>query len=1142
MSGQSDDAAMNGDVLVPEQIAPLMDPAIPDPSEGEARGPEEGPRALAVIRSKVQAPVLRDPILERPRLLGWLDQHASERVVLVSAEVGYGKSTLLADFSRRADARALWYRLESTDRDWMSFISHLVAAAREAQPDFGAATEALLRHVAAVGPSREMVLSSLLAELGDLLPTRTFVIFDDFHFVDDSVDVRAIVRRLIESAPQHWHFFIAARRRPNLPLGWLAAGGQLGELTTTDLRFTRTELDDLFGTTYAQHLSPESLDIVEERTEGWAASLQLVAASIAASRPSQVEAFIGALSGAAGPIYDFLAEEVLERLSPMTQRVLIHASLLDRVTPVLATAALSATDQPLSVEDVTVCLRDAESLGLFSSRQESPTNGRFHPLLKEFLTHQLKRENPDHQLAIMQVAVAQAAEETDWLVAARHYALASRTEDAMRVLGTAAHQALGTGAWGAAAEIIALMPDTSPPPAVEVIRARAMIAEGRPADALSILDILERSGLDETERALVSLARASALQTLGRTTELWDEVVRLTEMREASAVVKRIARAWHLILSAFRGDSVADARSALRDLVAQTSTAGLRYFAGVALHNEATAALVQGDYDQAYRLSKLARIELLASPTDAEIGPSSIMTQAIAACELGRVDEGLSLAREATAQKNPHPDVLADAVYIAAITGDTDYANVVEHRLARVMAEGPLQVGARSQARYARITNLIVEGEYMEALTHADELLYGPNEEMDSVSRSSYLQATLATLVGRPSAPSDAARSLVLAESQGAWRWETRIRVVDAAARGDSAALRRWVAEASVLSHLALLELAEVLTASLDLLHPAPEELAMSIRKYPARWLPVLSRELDSGRPSGNVAAKLISDYGSLDHASRLVAFERRVGGGPRKLVLSRSLIHRVSPTLQVHDLGRTAYEMAGRKLRSSDRRRKAASLLLFLVTRVNQTATREEIMEVLWPNQAPSSAVNSLHQTLHFVRRDISPWHEDSIAAEYVPMQSELVFLDPELVQIDSVSFLRQATDAVRRGDLTNSGSGLMRLYTGRFAPEFEYEDWAEDWRTLLHTTYLHLAHATATALVSSGRSQQAVGVLARAIEVDAQAFELQVSLIRLFNGLGARDAAVEQYGHYSALVRRELDITAPPFDQLVDPEERPA
>ena len=61
----------------------------------------------------------------------WTGSHAKihRRVILILADAGYGKTTLLADFARRTRLRTLWYRLDDDDRDWMSILNHLVAAA-----------------------------------------------------------------------------------------------------------------------------------------------------------------------------------------------------------------------------------------------------------------------------------------------------------------------------------------------------------------------------------------------------------------------------------------------------------------------------------------------------------------------------------------------------------------------------------------------------------------------------------------------------------------------------------------------------------------------------------------------------------------------------------------------------------------------------------------------------------------------------------------------------------------------------------------------------------------------------------------------------------------------------------------------------
>ena len=101
---------------------------------------------------KVQAPPLRDQTLARDRLLDWLAAKIHQRVVLVIADAGYGKTTLLADFSERTRSRMLWYRLDDDDRDWPTFLRHLIAAGREHDPTFAPTTFAMLSDLSMGGP------------------------------------------------------------------------------------------------------------------------------------------------------------------------------------------------------------------------------------------------------------------------------------------------------------------------------------------------------------------------------------------------------------------------------------------------------------------------------------------------------------------------------------------------------------------------------------------------------------------------------------------------------------------------------------------------------------------------------------------------------------------------------------------------------------------------------------------------------------------------------------------------------------------------------------------------------------------------------------------------------------------------------
>ena len=156
----------------------------------------------------------------------------------------------------------------------------------------------------------------------------------------------------------------------------------MATLTTDDLRFSRRETEELFSLGYGMALDDDIIGVIDARTEGWVASLQLVYSSIRSSAPHEVREFVRDLSGTSKPLYDFLAEEVLGRQTPLMQRILIHASLLVRISADLVLAALSVTADPPAADQVADSLEAADEQGLMSRSAAGSATRRFHPLLQ----------------------------------------------------------------------------------------------------------------------------------------------------------------------------------------------------------------------------------------------------------------------------------------------------------------------------------------------------------------------------------------------------------------------------------------------------------------------------------------------------------------------------------------------------------------------------------------------------------------------------------------------------------------------------------------------------------------------------------------------------------------------------------------
>ncbi len=418
--------------------------------------------------AKVQRPPLRDQTLARDRLLDWLAARIHDRVILILADAGFGKTTLLADFSRRTRVRTLWYRLDEDDRDWIPFLSHIVAAGREHDPGFAPRTTALLADIALGGPTRDSATEVFIRELPTIAEQGAALILDDFHLVDGSADVRFIVRELIARAPERLSIVFASRRAPTIPLAQMRASGELAELRTDDLRFDADETARLFTETYGRTLDPDVIADVAARTEGWAASLQLVQAALRDRSPAETRRFVRGLSGADKELYDYLAEEVVGDLDADLQDFLMRTSVLQVITPDLAAVAAD-----VAASEVTRLTAAAERLTLLSRAPRSSRGPqRYHPLVREFLEARLRATIGDAAIAHLHRRVADAASERDWRVAAYHYREAGEYQSLSNTIAGAIPEIMGSGQHAMAADEIERVPMTMRSPILSLVASR----------------------------------------------------------------------------------------------------------------------------------------------------------------------------------------------------------------------------------------------------------------------------------------------------------------------------------------------------------------------------------------------------------------------------------------------------------------------------------------------------------------------------------------------------------------------------------------------------------------------------------------------------------------------------------------------
>jgi LuxR family maltose regulon positive regulatory protein len=1066
-----------------------------------------------ITGAKVHPPLLRADTLSRPRLNDWLDRAATGRVVLIIAEAGFGKTTLLADWASRSSRRTAWYRLEPDDRDWLVFLRHLVAAGREIDADFGAETLELILGLGAGGPSQADVVASIVREYGDFaarLSEGLTLIVDDQHLIDGSAETDRILRALIDRTGGGFSIVIASRSAPRLPVGGLRTRGGLSRLDGADLRFDVPETDRLFREAYRRPLDPDVVDQLIGRTEGWAALLMLVRTSLEDKAAPEARALVAQLSAARGDLYDFLAEEVLASLSPALTHFITRVSVLVSVD---AETGSLVVDRP--VAEVAGLIAEAEALGLLS-RPDREAPHRFHPLVRDFLAAHLVAEVGEEAIRDLHLRVAHALEPTDWFGSAWHYRAGGQPEDAARVIDAALPNILAMGTVELTNEFLDGSAGRSDRPEALVLRSRLELSRDNAARARELAEAAATA-------AVGGANEAPALLNLARIRSLWgfdeESLQFASEARKLTTnpTQTSIADAFVLLGDLTKTGNLNDGADALRELAARQERDGLLWYRAVTLLNQALALEWAGQLPEALEVATTAESEMARLGSKGVERAAALVGRANILAKLGRSAESHRLAVQAF--DLPTTVARSEAAFEACrlYTAFGDLADAQSALAIAELAPSHMNVGLVQLAR----GEIALRMRDLTAAQEASKELDGqPCADIAGLMRSRLLRARVGLATGDANSLAQATEALRIAEAQGSQPGIQAARALAALADDQGpVTLRVDPSNIYVLSMIA----ESLTTVSQRLSADTWQLVADEAYRRPSRWREPL---LFDARAAGSErCAELVSTIGDEDTALRL----RSLAADNKAFRPSAIRItHRLARQVQVVDLGHVELFLGSDRLKVV--RRKVLGLLCFLGSRPTMAGTRDEVLEALWSELKPDTAANSLHQTIYFLRRAFEPDYREGLSAGYVTYDGEVVSLSEELCDILS----RRCWRSIRRIP-TDLGAldELLDLYRGKFALDFAYEDWADDYRGNLHAAVLAAAEAGMARHLNEGDHDSVIRIGHRVLAVDPDADGIELMLLRAYKQGGRHAAAAEQYAHYAAYIR-ELGADPPAYDEI--------
>ena len=235
-----------------------------------------GDKNLGITLSRTLLPTLPPEYLSRRRLFSMLENEIAGTTFVI-APAGYGKTTAVAEWAQQQSRPVIWLTVANGDTT-NEMSAMLIASTRRVVPGFAPWFET----------DQPMRATDVVRRWGnDLMQTgKEFVFVLDNLRSSESEDMDIAIS-LIEQFPRNIHF--VAIRNNEIPgiYGICASRGPIKVVSTNDLRFTETEIEQ-----YATSLNVPATDKNRQLIQagsGWPAATALLIAHLQAhGKPSEI--------------------------------------------------------------------------------------------------------------------------------------------------------------------------------------------------------------------------------------------------------------------------------------------------------------------------------------------------------------------------------------------------------------------------------------------------------------------------------------------------------------------------------------------------------------------------------------------------------------------------------------------------------------------------------------------------------------------------------------------------------------------------------------------------------------------------------------------------------------------------------------
>lgn len=328
-------------------------------------------------------PRLPEPLIHRSDLYSILDEGVSNRLIVVTAPAGYGKTTLVNAWIRNNPVNSIWITLDDLDNDPAKFVNCLLTASDD-QVDH---TEGLSfpQVTSQVDDPPQSKITQSLLQTACRLPF-TMVVLDNYQVIKNPV-IHQIIEAMVQNQPEFSHgstnqgfrFILISRSQLPFSITLWKLRGEITEITTENLRYTFQNVDQLANHQFSLKLSKQETQTLLTNTEGWPAGVQLAAQDIKNHPEQTATEIIHRYEDHSRILGEFFFDELMSAQPTEVRQFLVKTACLDQLTVDLCNQIMDKND---SREILSFLMVNH----LFIEKIDQMDEGyRYHPLFVQVL-------------------------------------------------------------------------------------------------------------------------------------------------------------------------------------------------------------------------------------------------------------------------------------------------------------------------------------------------------------------------------------------------------------------------------------------------------------------------------------------------------------------------------------------------------------------------------------------------------------------------------------------------------------------------------------------------------------------------------------------------------------------------------------